>query len=225
MRPNISTQSNHISRFSGLLILVLSVSCALLFSTAKGRADVTYDVTNVATDDQLNVRATPSATAEKVGTLAFDAKTITATGASRQVGRSVWVEIIVEGRKGWVNAAYVTPTRALTSLCQEPLVCSGTEPFWALQLDKTRGDFDSLSEGKSVIEFRSSRSAHGVPNIWSLKGTTGPARSPVFALLEETNQCSDGMSDLTYRYSIRIDIKDGPFYAGCCNPHPGQPAP
>lgn len=197
----------------------------LLFSTAKGRAEVTYDVANVATDDQLNVRATPSANAEKVGTLAFDATAIAATGASRQVGGSTWFEIIVEGRMGWVNAAYLTPTRAPSSLFREPLVCSGTEPFWALQLDNTSGEFDSLSEGKSDIEFHSSRSALGVSIIWSLKGSTGPAHSAVFALLEETNQCSDGMSDLTYRYSIRIDIEDGPFYAGCCNPHPGQPAP
>lgn len=204
---------------------MLSVSCTLFFTTANGRAEVTYDVTNVATDDQLNVRATPSATAEKVGTLAFDAKAIAATGASRQVGRSTWLEIIVEGRKGWVNAAYVAPTRTPSSLFREPLVCSGTEPFWALQLDNRSGDFDSLAEGKSVIDFQTSRSAHGVPIIWSLKGSTGPAHSPVFALLEETNQCSDGMSDLTYRYSIRIDIEDGPFYAGCCNPHPEQPAP
>ncbi len=204
---------------------MLSVSCTLFFTTANGRAEVTYDVTNVATDDQLNVRATPSATAEKVGTLAFDAKAIAATGASRQVGRSTWLEIIVEGRKGWVNAAYVAPTRTPSSLFREPLVCSGTEPFWALQLDNRSGDFDSLAEGKSVIDFQTSRSAHGVPIIWSLKGSTGPAHSPVFALLEETNQCSDGMSDLTYQYSIRIDIEDGPFYAGCCNPHPEQPAP
>ncbi|MCE8000329.1 MAG: hypothetical protein HEP70_15840 [Rhodobiaceae bacterium] len=186
---------------------------------------MTYDVTNVTADDQLNVRAAPSATAEKIGALGFDAKGIKATGVSRQIGQATWVEIILEGRKGWVNAAFMTQTRNASSLFREPLACSGTEPFWALQLDDTKGDFDSLAEGKSVINFESVRSAHGVPIIWSLKGTTGPAHSPVFALLEETNQCSDGMSDLTYRYSIRIDIEDGPFYAGCCNPHPGQPAP
>jgi len=204
---------------------MLSVSCAFIFNTAKAHADVIYDVTNVATDDELNVRATPSATAQKVGTLAFNAKAIAATGTSRQVGRATWLEIIFQGRKGWINAAYVTPARAPSSLFREPLACSGTEPFWALQLDDRSGDFDSLAEGKSVIAFHTARSAHGVPILWSLKGSTGPAHSPVFALLEETNQCSDGMSDLTYRYSIRIDIEDGPFYAGCCNPHPGQPAP
>jgi len=204
---------------------MLSVGCILLIGTTNGHTEVTYDVRNVAADDQLNVRAAPSATAQKVGALAFDAKAITATGASRQVGRAMWFEIIVEGRKGWVNAAYVTPARSPTSLFREPLACSGTEPFWALQLDNSLGDFDSLAEGKSTIDFHTARSAHGVPIIWSLKGSTGPAHSPVFALLEETNQCSDGMSDLTYQYSIRIDIEDGPFYAGCCNPHPGQPAP
>ncbi|WOF74243.1 hypothetical protein QMT40_001890 [Parvibaculaceae bacterium PLY_AMNH_Bact1] len=225
MRPNISIRPHYIDKLPATLVIMLSVSCLLLFFATNARAEVTYDVINVAANDQLNIRAEPSATAEITGTLSFDAKAIKTTGVARQIGRATWVEIILEGRKGWVNAAFVTPTRSPSSLFREPLVCSGTEPFWALQLDNTRGDFDSLAEGKSVIDFQTSRSAHGVPIIWSLKGTNGPAHSPVFALLEETNQCSDGMSDLTYRYSIRIDIEDGPFYAGCCNPHPGQTAP
>lgn len=225
LRPKISNKLLSPNTLPARLIFVLSVIFLLCLNATQARAAVTYDVMNVAADDQLNVRGAPSATAEKIGTLRFDAKAIKTTGVSRQIGRATWVEIILEGRKGWVNAAFLTPTRSASSLFKEPLSCSGTEPFWALQLDDTKGDFDSLAEGKSVIDFESVRSAHGVPIIWSLKGTTGIAHSPVFALLEETNQCSDGMSDLTYRYSIRIDIEDGPFYAGCCNPHPGQPAP
>ncbi len=225
MRPNISIRPHYIDKLPATLVFMLSVSCLLLFFATNARAEVTYNVINVAANDQLNIRAEPSAAAEITGTLSFDAKAVKTTGGSRQIGRATWVEIILEGRKGWVNAAFVTPTQSPSSLFREPLTCSGTEPFWAMQLDNTRGDFDSLAEGKSVIDFQTSRSAHGVPIIWSLKGTTGPAHSPVFALLEETNQCSDGMSDLTYRYSVRIDIEDGPFYAGCCNPHPGQPAP
>ena len=225
MRLNISTRPIHIGKFRARLLFVLSVGCILSLGTTEMRADVTYDVANVSADDQLNVRAAPSATAQKVGILAFNAKRIATTGASRQVGRAIWHEIIFGGTKGWVNAAYLTPTRRSSPLFREPLTCSGTEPFWALQLDATQGEIDSLAEGKSTIDFHSARSAHGVPIIWSLKGSTGAAHSPVFALLEETNQCSDGMSDLTYRYSVRIDIEDGPFYAGCCNPHPGQPAP
>eukprot|EP00439_Symbiodinium_sp_Y106_P089588 s1_g2124.t1 len=197
----------------------------LLLGVIEAHADETYDVTNVDDNDRLNIRATPSATADKIGSLDFNAKSIITTGEVRQVGRATWREIVFDDQVGWVNAAYLTPTQGTGALFREPLACSGTEPFWALQLNGTRGDFDSLAEGKSVIEFQTSRSAHGVPIVWSFRGTTKPAQSPAFALLEETNQCSDGMSDLAYKYSIRIDIKDGPFYAGCCNPLPGQPAP
>lgn len=208
-----------------LLLSALCISCALLLDAPKVHAQETYDVANVGADDLLNIRAEPHATAEKIGSLRFDATSIIATGEVRQVGRSTWREIAVDGLTGWVNAAYLVPAGRRVTLFREPLTCSGTEPFWALQLNGTRGDFDSLAEGKSVIAFQTSRPAHGVPIVWSFRGATEPDQSPVFALLEETNQCSDGMSDLVYKYSIRIDIKDGPFYAGCCNPLPGQPAP
>ena len=209
------------------LIFVLSVSVCLLGSTFPSQADETYSVINVADDDELNVRSMPTAGADKIAALAFNARSVVATGNTRKVGRATWVEIEVSGIKGWVNAAYLSadPAPPGSTLFREPLACSGTEPFWALQVAGTHGSFDSLGEGKSTIEFISSRAAHGVPVIWALKGKTALNQSPVFALLEETNQCSDGMSDLTYRYAIRIDIENGPFYAGCCNPHPGQPAP
>ena len=210
-----------------VLIFVLSVGVWLTGSALSSQAAEMFSVINVAADDELNVRSYPSAEADKVGALPFNTTSVVATGLTRKIGRATWMEIVVGETKGWVNAAYLSavPTSTAPTLFREPLACSGTEPFWALQIEGTVGDFDSLGEGKSTIEFISSRSAHGVPIIWSLRGRTKTNQSPVFALLEETNQCSDGMSDLTYRYVIRIDIENGPFYAGCCNPHPGQPAP
>ncbi len=204
---------------------MLSIICLFVANVGPAQAEQTYDVTNVAPNDQLNVRAAPSPSAQKIGSLAFNAKAVAATGASQRIAQATWLEVHFDGGTGWVNGRYLIPARSSAALFREPLSCSGTEPFWALQLDDVRGEFDSLAEGKSIIMFQRARSAQGVPIIWSFKGTVGPAHSPVFALLEETNQCSDGMSDLTYRYSIRIDIEGGPFYAGCCNPHPGQPAP
>jgi uncharacterized membrane protein len=209
------------------LIFVLSVGIWLVGGTIPSRAADLFSVVNVASDDELNVRAGPSADAQKIGTLAFNASSVIATGLSRQAGRATWMEIEFAKSKGWVNAAYLTAITAPRepTLFREPLSCSGTEPFWALQVDGRQGDFDSLTEGKSRIDFSSLRAAHGAPNIWALKGKTENNQSSVFALLEETKQCSDGMSDLTFRYTIRIDLEDGPFYAGCCNPHPGQQAP
>jgi len=209
------------------LIFVLSVSIWLTGSAFPSQAADVFSVINVVKNDALNVRSAPSADAERLGTLAFNATSVTTTGQTRKTGRATWIEIEFDGAKGWVNAAYLsaTPTSQDSPLFREPLACSGTEPFWALQIEGTVGNFDSLAEGKSRINFVSSRAAHGVPIIWALKGKTAADKSSVFALLEETNQCSDGMSDLTYRYSIRVDIENGPFYAGCCNPHPGQQTP
>ncbi len=227
MRLKIPTPQKFARCILPVLTLALSACAWSIFGLSGAQATDLFSVTNVASDDHLNVRAEPSHTAPIVGSLKFNAVSIAATGETRKVGNATWVEIFIGETIGWVNSAYLQATLSdnAPSLFHEPLACGGTEPFWGLKVNGTNGDFDTLAEGKSAIEFISSRTAGGVPIIWALKGRTQPSQSPVFALLEETNQCSDGMSDLTYRYSIRIDIEDGPFYAGCCNPHPGQPAP
>lgn len=191
--------------------------------------DHLFQVAGVAPTDVLNVRATPHSTAAKITSLAFDETHIDATGQTQMVGTASWIEIRVGTQTGWVNAHFLSPMETAEeqpkSLFQEPLSCSGTEPFWGLQIDDRVGELDSISDDPATILFRTSRQPGGIPIIWSLRGHTKATQSSVIAILEETNQCSDGMSNLLYRYSIRLDVADGPFFAGCCNRLLGQPDP
>ncbi len=213
---------------SPLFLVFAAFAFTLLLSPVKAVEPLFY-VIGVAPDDVLNVRAEPSSTAEKITSLAPDAINIETTGKVQTVGDAEWREIRLEGHTGWVNAYYLHQMQVAEqqnpTLFRAPLMCSGTEPFWGLQVIDRQGELDSLSDGKTTIRFQSSREAGGVPIIWALRGKTTDTQSSVIAVIEETNSCSDGMSALLYQYSIRLDVADGPFFAGCCNRLPGQPDP
>jgi len=208
--------------------LLVALALSLLGGRAQA-ADTLFSVTGVAQNDVLNVRAQPHPSAEKIWTLPPDTTGVRAVGTIRIVSGAEWWQIRIGKQTGWVNARFLTPQRATLgpepTFFRVPLSCSGTEPFWGFQLTGKTGVLDSLSHGKATLQFNTVRSPGGVPLIWSLRGHQDSTNSSVIAVLEETNACSDGMSDLTYQYSIRLDVADGPFFAGCCNALAGQLAP
>jgi hypothetical protein len=102
-----------------------------------------YQVVDVAADDQLNVREQPGVDARVLGRLAPHADNLIITGAVMEVGGSDWWEIVfVEGylSRGWVNGRFL---EAMDLDWDErerdyPMQCSGTEPFWSLELEDGR---------------------------------------------------------------------------------------
>ena len=208
--------------------LMVALALSLLGGQAHA-ADALFSVTGVAQNDVLNVRVQPHPSAEKMWTLPHDTTGVQAMGTPRIVGGAEWRQIRIGSQTGWVNARFLTLQRATSTpepiFFRAPLSCSGTEPFWGFQLTGKTGVLDSLSHGKTTLQFDTVRSPGGIPIIWSFRGRQASTNASVIAVLEETNACSDGMSDLTYQYSIRLDVADGPFFAGCCNAHAGQPAP
>ena len=211
---------------AGLITLTMIATMALL-SGKPAHAGESYEVVGVAPDDVLNIREAPSPAAAKIGALPFDGSGIGATGRTKLIGTETWREVTYGEITGWVNSRYLsaTPGGGNPLGLQEPLSCSGTEPFWGLKTDGRTAEFDSLGEGKRAITFTDAYPAQNVPVIWALRGRTVENQSSVYAIIERTNQCSDGMSDLVYKYSIRLDIEGTAFYAGCCNAFDGQPAP
>ncbi len=203
--------------FGGLLAcLILSIG-----AMQAQAADNLFQVTGVAQNDVLNIRAEPNPTAEKIGSLPYNAISVKAVGEIRATGSSQWRQIQVDDQTGWVNINFLTPQKPpLTEdpvFFSEPLNCSGTEPFWAFQVNGKQGELDTLSDGGTRILFDTIRTAEARPTVWILRGRQQSTDASTVAMLEKTNICSDGMSDLTYRYSLRLDVADGPFYAGCCN--------
>lgn len=66
-----------------------------------------YAVIGVASGDRLNVRRAPRVDAVVVTRLAPLRAGLVGVGKPRQTGRQTWQRIRVDGRTGWVNAAYL----------------------------------------------------------------------------------------------------------------------
>ncbi|MDJ0871194.1 MAG: hypothetical protein QNJ87_05455 [Gammaproteobacteria bacterium] len=100
------------------------------------------------------------------------------------------------------------------SLFREPLKCIGTEPFWSLEVD-SRVRFARLGESPSTLSGSPSTLSSNHTNVWFLEAQ-GERGELVPLFLRRTDQCSDDMSDFSYRYEIYLQIQ-GKVYSGCCN--------
>ena len=97
--------------------------------------------------------------------------------------------------------------------------CFGTEPFWSLKLtDKTiqfklSGD---ESETKTIAK-PTARSASGRSSEWLalFQGQTKEKAGRFLNVLVKQAECSDGMSDELYPYSVEV-LSGTSLYTGCC---------
>jgi uncharacterized membrane protein len=166
-------------------------------------------VIGVGASDVLNVRAEPDADATLVGTLTPNASGLSVTAQSTET--LDWIHIESNGLQGWVNASYLGyPTSP------EPLPirlhCSGTEPFWGLELSYSRADARfAFSEEDFSTGFSPPTSPANRANIWL---RTRFDFETEFLLLE-AETCSDGMSDRTYPYSVLVRLEEN-LLSGCC---------
>jgi uncharacterized membrane protein len=176
-----------------------------------------FDVTGVAADDVLNVRAGPDAGAEILGTLAPDAERIEVVA---QDADGVWGQVNVGERAGWVALrflAYRTDVWEAGRL-PEGLRCFGTEPFWSMRPDWSRLVV-ATPEAEAALELR------------AVLGT-GVFRDPTRALVAEgegrrvtlvatPGACSDGMSDRAFGLVATAVVEEGGaepgLVAGCCS--------
>lgn len=175
-----------------------------------------FDVTGVAADDVLNVRAAPDAGAEVVGALAPDATRVEVV-AEDPTG--AWGRVNVGEGSGWVAMrflAYRTDVWEAGRL-PEGLQCFGTEPFWSM-----RPEFSRLvvatPDSEVALEMR------------AVLGT-GVFRDPTRALTAEgagrrvtltatPAACSDGMSDRAFGLRATAVVEGGGepgLLAGCCS--------
>lgn len=172
-----------------------------------------FDVTGVAADDVLNIRADPNATAPIIGTLAPDATRIEVVEERRN-----WARINTREGSGWVSARYLSYRVDVwdEGALPQGWQCFGTEPFWAL----TR-------EGDSVV-LGGPDMPNDMRKVQAVL-STGVFRDPTRAVLAEgmtlvsTPQlCSDGMSDRLFGLRAELVIHgDSPrMLSGCCSIQP-----
>lgn len=171
-----------------------------------------YDVTGVAADDVLNVRAAPTGSAEKFGELSATAQDIevTAINAAKTWGRINMGEV-----PGWVSMRYLkrqkdNPDFALA----HALTCYGTEPFW--RADITQGQGVTLTTPDTSFDIPGAGlfvPASGMSGHYAL----GFGNSSLQVTREE---CVDGMSDRSFGLSIGLFLRHDQsqtLYSGCCS--------
>lgn len=196
--------------------LISAIVLTLMAAVAQAQdLPALFNVTGVASDDVLNVRAAPQGGAEIVGTLAHDA---------------TWVEVVArEGNWGLVNTGEQSGWASLRFLAQIPdtvlpehprLACFGTEPFW--RLDVTQGQSAQLSDPYGADVFYTvgmMRAASG--RFWPF-ALSGAAGEQTMTLVATPRSCSDGMSDRAYGLEATV-ITTGiepVILSGCCSLRP-----
>jgi len=204
-------------------ILVGLVGAGLLpgtFSAAVAQpayTDPTYfEVSGVAPDDVLNVRARPTTSAEIVGELAPGARPVEVL--RMQDG---WAMVSSADGTGWAYAGFLEPIEMATvggTAMPASMSCGGTEPFWGLEFGTdsvTYSAVDSDERDMSVVEAGGMSGMQPVVHYLIAAGETGGMTAIV-----NNQMCSDGMSSRTYPRRIDM-VLSGPGgntgLTGCCH--------
>jgi uncharacterized membrane protein len=192
-------------------IFLCLVLCAGSVASAQ-EFPATYQVTGVAADDVLNIRAEPAAGAAKVGEIGpygFNIEVL------RLSDDGAWGLVPMPEGSGWVAMRFLQATPAADpALVPRPLSCSGTEPFWTMGLFPKGAEWLTPEDPRADLTVKDEAVA---PQGYRLRAEEGPTR--VFHLTVTRQQCSDGMSDRAFGLaaSLFIESPDGnDLRTGCC---------
>lgn len=193
-----------------LLTLVMS-----LFATLAHAQDfpALHDVVDVASDDVLNIRTLPSNAGTIIGTL-----------DPNQTAVEV-IRLSDNGRWGLVNAGEGAGWAFMRYLARQPgqgeapdfLLCSGTEPFWNVELTNWVGVLHQ--PGDAPVELPAQWQDISVQNR-HLGYAFGDGAHSLQAVVSRA-ACSDGMSDREYGFAVDVMVDLGPgqrrLLSGCCS--------
>lgn len=174
-----------------------------------------HDVTGVAADDVLNVRAAPDAGAAIVATLPPDRRNVEVTALSPD-GR--WAQVGLGERSGWAARRYLAaqPPRPADRL-PAPLRCHGTEPFWGLWVPGDgSAEYERLPEPERQMRVVTETVPLGRLGEIAARLADDAGDATLFLRREA---CDDTMSDRAFGLSVRLLLTgpDGPVaHVGCC---------
>lgn len=172
-------------------------------------------VTGVANDDVLNARAEPDAASDVVGRFQPAQGPIEIVEV-REIEGQRWALVSTGEQGGWINLHYAE-TVELEMIGDSPVpvrtVCAGTEPFWSLDLGEDEAVWSSFDAEEETYPITESEAASGrfLPWMFGMQGFGLAILTP--------GQCSDGMSDIPYAWSVSIighDEMGHVLYEGCC---------
>lgn len=196
----------------------IALAALLLCLPVSLLADPTYHrVTDVASNDTLNVRAEPSASSADIGDLAHDATGIELIGTdpTGKWGRIVWGD-----GNGWIATRFLTsdPVPMLDPAgIPVGLFCSGTEPFWSTTFSGAHAHYSDLGGTDLSMQLTGIAVAEGYATTPALISFASPSVTGDAILSSAI--CSDDMSDRDYPWRIHLLISDDGgrrLLSGCC---------
>ena len=201
------------------LVFLLFISTPL-FAQSTPLLPRLYTVTGVAADDTLNIRESPSASAQDIGDL-LPGQRIEVLAVSND---GKWGQVSKMERTGWVSTRFLTLVPQSDSTNQHPtglpskLSCYGTEPFWGMEVAKNAEiAFSPAYAGDSIAQhiriLGMARPFNTGPNHFGF--TAGQYTGVI-----RREYCDDGMSDNEYGWSLDIVFPgDGgiTMLHGCCS--------
>ncbi|MEM7670840.1 MAG: SH3 domain-containing protein [Pseudomonadota bacterium] len=185
-----------------------------------------YNVSGVAVDDVLNVRAAPDVTSEIIGSLDPDAADVEVI---RPDPALAWGLVNTGEGTGWVSLAFLARQPGQWEE-QVPVVhqCFGTEPFWSLDIEGPAVLLNTPEGPPEAGLVAEQLVADGRRDRFVSRGTllSSEAGALDLALHLRTQACGDGMSDRAYGIAADLlvtdpDDSDGTrparLRAGCCS--------
>jgi uncharacterized membrane protein len=190
-------------------ILLVLLGCS---PAAAQELPAAFQVSGVAQDDVLNIRAAPSAEAEQTGSMAPFAQNVEVLEKSAD---GKWGKVSLPEGNGWVSLAYLVAMPAHTpDMMPRPLSCHGTEPFWNVSFYPRGAEFNSPDTGAVPLTETAEAVA---PQGYLVSLTEGATMKRTLIVTRE--RCNDGMSDREYGFATRMFLQ-GPdgnaAFSGCC---------
>ena len=200
----------------GLLLGLWLFSAWPAAATQEYTLPTLFDVTGVAANDVLNIRATPNASAAIIGTLSPQARDIEVVGYD-ETGR--WARVNVGEQGGWAALRFLAYQVDVWTQGTLPptLHCLGNEPFWSLRPRGSRVVFSTPETPESAMRIEQIV-------------TTGMFRDPRRSVTAQGETlritavmvpmaCSDGMSDRAYGLDVTVILEgrgEPQMLTGCC---------
>lgn len=221
----------------------LALALALSVSSVQAASDV-YVVTGVTVGEFLNMRANAGVSNSVVGRIPHNGQGIVTTGEEKKVGSTVWAKIYWNGVGGWVSKRYLLPEDQAASAPPAPapvtppavvvppvkvpstitppppkaaanvLVCSGTEPFWSIEVTDTNLSVNMMDGPRYSVPVTFRQTSANNATIAVIAGVAGTNNTQAF--MQKVSSCSDGMSNTNYPYSITAVLNNQQVVSGCC---------
>lgn len=200
-----------------IAVALLSLAGAPAVATQEYTLPTLFDVTGVAANNELNIRAEPDADAALLGTLAPDARGIEVVAKDPT---SLWGRVNTGEASGWVAMRYLAYRTDVWVTAELPvtLSCFGTEPFWSLRPEggQLRYSTPDAPEQRFKSQAVLDSGVFGHPRRAVVsQGADGRLTASIVPA-----PCTDGMSDRAFGLDVSVILEgeETPLLlTGCCS--------